>query len=199
MRFRKTGAPISFIIPSGNLGNGVAALWTKKMGLPIQQVHFAHNANHAVVDYLNSGDYEPSDTISTLANAMDVGAPSNVERLKALYPDFSLLKRDVAATSVNDASIQNAIRKSEKHWGQIICPHTATAATVREQIGESTNEWVLVSTAHPAKFETIVEPLIGKPVEVPAPLKAILLNPSQSQNISPNLLELLDALSGPKV
>ncbi len=193
-RFRETGTAPNFIIPSGNLGNSVAALWAKKLGLPIGVVHLAHNANHAVVDFLRTGVFRPETTIPTLANAMDVGAPSNIERMQSLYPSIDDLRRDVHATCASDAEIESIIRTSEREWGQVLCPHTATAAYARRLIPEDQREWILVATASPAKFETIVEPLVGHEIELPEALKHLLNQPSQSQTIAPQLSALFSAL-----
>lgn len=177
----------SFIIPSGNLGNAVAALWAKKMGFPIGQIVMATNANRAVPDYLQTGKITPHSTINTLANAMDVGNPSNLERAIHLYPRLEDFKNDVSAISVSDEEIRNTIKKSAKD-GTIFCPHTATAVQVRESIPG--DHWIVVATAHPAKFETIVEPLIGKKVEVPVVLSALLNKKSIYSEINPDLKEV---------
>lgn len=193
-RFRETGAAPNFIIPSGNLGNSVAALWAKKMGLPIGVVHLAHNANHAVADFLKTGVFRPEPTIPTLANAMDVGAPSNIERMQSLYPSVDDLRRDVQATCASDSEIEAIIRTSERDWGQVLCPHTATAAYARRLQPDDQREWILVSTAHAAKFETIVEPLIGHEVPLPVALQQILEQPSKSETIAPQLPAFFAAL-----
>src|SRR6185369_13017615 len=90
---RDAGRPASYIIPSGNLGNSAACIWAKQMGFPIDRILLAHNANRTVPDFLASGKYEPRASIPTLANAMDVGNPSNMERLLALFPDAAALGR----------------------------------------------------------------------------------------------------------
>jgi len=190
--------PASFIIPSGNLGNSLAALWAKKIGLPIGPVHLALNANRTVLDYLMTGILEAHPTVATLANAMDVGNPSNLERLKVLYPSIEAIRKEVSAESIRDDQIRDAIRTSELDWGQILCPHTATAAVYRKHLqsrGEELDrDHVIVSTAHPAKFETIVEPLIGHTVAVPEALVKILNQPAHSRTIQPRLEELMKNL-----
>ena len=188
---KEVATPIDFIIPSGNLGNALAALWAKKMGLPIGRIHLAFNANHSVVDYFKTGQFKPSATIATLANAMDVGNPSNFERVMALYPSFSDLNRDVSAQSILDSEISEVIRTSQKEWGQILCPHTATAAAVRKKIKAlEAQQFILVSTAHPVKFETIVEPLISEKLPIPPSLDTILRRPVYHQTIAPNFESL---------
>jgi threonine synthase len=187
-----------FIIPSGNLGNALAALWAKKIGLPIGPIVLSLNANRVIADFLKTGVYAPAPTIATTANAMDVGNPSNLERLRALYPNLEDLRADVRAESVSDDEIRNEIRTSEVEWGQVLCPHTATAAVVRRRLAKEPDfedrEWILVSTAHPAKFETIVEPLVGHAVELPGALKEILRRKATFDTIAPTYAALLARL-----
>jgi threonine synthase len=168
---------VGFIIPTGNLGNAVAALWAKRIGMPIGPVVLALNSNRGLADFVSTGKFTPSETIPTLANAMDVGNPSNLERLRDLYPDIDSVRQSIRAGFVLDQEIESEIRSSERDWGKLICPHTATAAVVRKRMDAEAGgeqEWALVSTAHPAKFETIVEPLIGHSVSVPPALAEVL-------------------------
>ena len=173
------------IIPSGNLGNSLAALWVKHMGLPLGSIHLALNANRGVAQFLETGVAPTGKTIATLANAMDVAQPSNLERVRALFPEMNTLRKNISADSVSDQEISEEIKVSEQEWGQILCPHTATAAVVRKRKPKG-GRWVLVATAHPAKFETIVEPLIGHPIPVPEALQEILKRPSVLKTIQAN-------------
>lgn len=187
---RQYGESASFIIPSGNLGNALACLWARQVGLPIGAVVLAHNANRAVPDYLADGHWRPRPSVATLASAMDVGNPSNMERLLALFPDVAQLRRAVSACSVSDAQIRARIRVGYEEYGQIWCPHTATAAEAWERLPpelRAAHRWVLVSTAHPAKFPEIVEPLIGRHVPVPESLAALFARPSHSVEIEASL------------
>lgn len=177
---KKYGANPNFIIPSGNLGNAMAALWAKKMDFPIGQIIMATNANKALPDYLETGVKKSHQTISTLANAMDVGNPSNLERAIHLYPKLEDFRKDVDAISVSDDEIKKAIIEGKKS-GNIWCPHTAVAAFVRESIPG--DHWIIVATAHPAKFETIVEPLIGEKITVPPALQNLLTKKSVFKEI----------------
>jgi len=186
--FSETGEGPGFIIPSGNLGNATACLWAKKMGFPIREVVMSTNQNHSLVDYALTGKFAPHATISTLANAMDVGNPSNIERILNFYANHEEFKKDVRAFSVNDTQIKETIRNGEKNWGESFCPHTATAVYTREQL--KTPHWIIVATAHPAKFETIVEPLIGKRIDVPKALEEILHKPTFKKLISAELESL---------
>ncbi len=195
--FRKYGEPASYVIPSGNLGNAAACIWARKLGLPIREIVLAHNANRTVPDFLDTGDWRPRPSIATLASAMDVGNPSNMERLRSLFPELADLRTAVIAESVDDAAIRERIRKGFERYGQIWCPHTATAAEVYERVvaGKRKGRWIVVSTAHPAKFSEIVEPLIGRKVPVPAALAELYARPTQYTEIEPELSALRAALS----
>ncbi len=180
--WRKHGQKASFIIPSGNLGNSVACLWARQMGLPIGDIVLAHNANRTLPDYLQTGVLQPRPSIATLASAMDVGNPSNLERMSQLYPDAAQLSQQLEAVSISDAQISARIISDFATRGQVWCPHTATAAEAYEQLPaerRASGRWVLVATAHPAKFREIVEPLIGQAVTVPENLRRLFELPSQ--------------------
>jgi len=190
---RRYGERASFIVPSGNLGNALACLWARQLGLPIGEVILAHNANRAVPDFLASGEWRPRPSIATLASAMDVGNPSNMERLRALFPELQELRGAVSACSVTDAEIRTRIRVGYEEYGQIWCPHTAIAAEAWERLPEekrARGRWVLVATAHPAKFPEIVEPLIGRAVPVPPSLAALFARPSESTELEADLAAL---------
>jgi threonine synthase len=150
-----------------------------------------------VTDYLRTGDWQPRQSVATLASAMDVGNPSNMERLRSLYPAIDQVRGQVSAYSVGDAEIRATIRRDAAELGQVWCPHTATAAHVyREKLAATAGNkhWVLVSTAHPAKFNDIVEPLIGREVPVPPALAALLSLPRQETRLDANLDALRSAL-----
>ncbi|MGH8295688.1 MAG: threonine synthase [Steroidobacteraceae bacterium] len=194
---RRHGEPASFVVPSGNLGNAVACIWARRLGLPIAQVVLAHNANRTVPDFLETGDWRPRASVATLASAMDVGNPSNMERLRSLYPQASEMRSAVSACTVDDEAIRARIRTGYQELGQIWCPHTATAAEAYARLPAQRREsgrWVLVSTAHPAKFREIVEPLIGRELEVPESLAKLFARPSACTEIDAELASLRDAL-----
>jgi threonine synthase len=197
--WRRYAEPASFIVPSGNLGNALACLWARRVGLPIGEVLLAHNANRTVPDFLASGVWQPRPSIATLASAMDVGDPSNMERLRALYPQLEELRGAVSACSVSDAEIRARIRAGFQEYGQMWCPHTATAAEAWERLSPARRRerrWVLVSTAHAAKFREIVEPLIGREVPVPETLARLFARPTQYIEIDGTLAALRQALLG---
>jgi threonine synthase len=199
--WRKHGERASFVIPSGNLGNAAACLWARKVGLPIGEIVLAHNANRTVPDYLESGIWQPRPSVATLASAMDVGNPSNMERLRALFPELPDLRGAVSAFTVTDDAIRSRIRAGFDEFGQVWCPHTATAAETFERLNaarqgapRSRGRWVLVGTAHPAKFREIVEPLIGRAIAVPETLAKLFARPTECTEIDADLSALRAAL-----
>ena len=195
---RRDGRPPNFIIPTGNLGNALACIWARETGLPIGEIVLASNANLTVPDFLRSGEWQPRPSTATLASAMDVGNPSNMERLRWLFPSVGQLRGKVSAVPVSDDAIRAAIRRDHRELGQTWCPHTATAAHVYRGLepARRAERWVLVATAHPAKFNDIVEPLIGEAVPVPPALAALLQLPSVQTEVEPTLGALRAVLEG---
>ena len=196
--YSEHGERASFIIPSGNLGNAVACIWGRRLGLPIGDIVLAHNANRTVPDYLQSGQWQPRASIATLASAMDVGNPSNMERLRNLFPGMSELVHAVSADSVDDTAISGRIRAAFHDWGRSLCPHTAVAAEVYARLPaprRRASPWVIVATAHAAKFREIVEPLTGEAVSVPESLMRLFARPTAYTEIPANLEGLRAALN----
>jgi threonine synthase len=194
---RAHGESASFVIPSGNLGNATACVWARKLGAPIESIVLAHNANRTVPDYLRDGVLRPRPSIPTLACAMDVGNPSNLERLSALYPDAAALRAAVSATSIDDEAIRARITIDFQRYGRIWCPHTATAAETYARLAPAVRaqgRWVLVATAHPAKFREIVEPLIGQRLPLPPSLALLYERPSNFSEIDASLPALRQSL-----
>jgi threonine synthase len=195
--FRKTGRKPGFVIPTGNLGNGVACIIAREIGLPIGPIVLATNANRTIPDYFESLQWLPRASKQTLASAMDVGNPSNMERLRGLIGDADVLREQLSVASVDDAQIESQIIKDYADFGFATCPHTATATFTWDHIEDSVrdaNDWILVATAHAAKFETIVEPLIGDAVPLPDVLAQILSRPSRFVSIKPDLAALAKAM-----
>jgi threonine synthase len=181
------------MIPSGNLGNATAALWARRTGLPVGRIILAMNANRTVAEYFETGEWKPRPAVPTLANAMDVGDPSNMERIRDLSPELSRLREGADVVSVSDDEIRETIREEFQQRGEIWCPHTATAVYAAKTLPRQPT--ILVATASPAKFDTIVEPLIGKKVDIPEPLARILAQPSHVQSVDPTLKALQQALN----
>ncbi len=194
---RAHGTHANFIVPAGNLGNALACIWARAMGMPIGAIILATNANRTIPDFLATGDWQPRPSIQTLASAMDVGDPSNMERLRHLIPDFGELRGSVEAYPVEDEAIRQQIAKDYGRLGRIWCPHTATAAWAYDQLPQArrTGEpWIIVATAHPAKFDTIVEDIIDAPVPVPPELAALLELPAHCEALEPHASSLARAL-----
>jgi threonine synthase len=194
---RRTGRKPGFIIPTGNLGNAFACIMAREMGLPIGPVILATNANRTIADYFETLEWLPRASLQTLASAMDVGDPSNMERLRHMVGEADVLRDQLGVLSVTDEQIRASIRQDFEDFGFATCPHTATATHTWRQLDDEladAHDWILVGTAHPAKFETIVEPLIGAAVPVPPELQALLDRPAHAVSIEPNLAALAEAL-----
>lgn len=197
--WRRHGKRLSAIVPTGNLGNGLACIWARAVGMPIDHIVLAVNENLTIPEFLSTGDYRPRPSKATLASAMDVGDPSNMERLRHLIPDFGDLRDAVAASPVDDREIREQIARDFARFGEVWCPHTATGFHAYEQLPEAERRrsaWVVSATAHPAKFESIVEPIIGRTVPVPESLAAILKLPAECTPIGPALDGLRPLLLG---
>lgn len=193
---RATSRPLSFIVPTGNLGNAVAALIAKRAGLPIDRVLFATNRNRPVPEFIETGEYRARPSVSTIANAMDVGDPSNVARLRFMMAEDPTLPGALGALSVDDETIRARIRSGEADYGKVFCPHTACGIEMLEherRLG-SRDDFCLVATAHPSKFENVVEPLVGHEVEPPPALRAMLARPTVSEVVEPDCASLKDRL-----
>jgi len=196
--FRSSGRKPGFIVPTGNLGNGFAAFLAKEMGLPVGDIILATNENRLIADYLEGADWLPRTSIETLASAMDVGNPSNMERLRSLFGEAAEISQRTQAISVTDDVIQDEIRQNYDDFDLATCPHTATATFVWRQLDEAERtekDWIMVATAHPAKFEQIVEPITGAEVPLPAELADILSRPRRFLKIEPDANALARALS----
>lgn len=178
----------NYIIPTGNLGNATAAFWAREMGFPINEISLSTNDNKVICDYLSSGTYIPQKSILTLANAMDVGNPSNFERLSHLFPTYELFKKNIMAISVDNIKISQTIQEVYNKYNYIICPHTATSFYVKNKLNLDPS--IVVSTADPCKFDDIIEPIILDKVPISEELKKLINKKLSFINIEPNLTEL---------
>jgi threonine synthase len=170
-------------VPSGNFGNLTAGLIARRIGLRVARFVAATNVNDAVPVYLRSGRYEPRPSVRTVANAMDVGAPSNFERVQALYDgDLAALRRDVVGYAYEDGRVIAEIGRVYREHGYLLDPHSAIAwLALRDQLAEEPDATgVFLATAHPAKFPDVVGPAIGRKVELPLALAEALTRPRHS-------------------
>jgi threonine synthase len=189
--FNSTGKKPGFVVPSGNLGHGFAVLLARAIGLPVGTVVLATNANRTLKEWHSTGSYEPRPSVQTLANAMDVGNPSNFERLSAL----PRAARELRVELVTDEEIVARIRSEAREY--VWCPHSATAVEAWTRLSDSERSerpWIVAATAHPFKFAETVEPLIGRRIEPSPKLAAILDRPQHKIRIRANLAKLGEAL-----
>lgn len=178
-------------VPSGNFGNLTAGLWAWRLGVPIAGFVAATTVNDTVPRYLADGRYEPRPSVPTLANAMDVGDPSNAERMRALVGDDHGALRAIVTPSVHtDAEVRTGIRDIWRRHGYAADPHTAIAYLGLSAAPAAAATRILLATAHPAKFRETVEPLIGEPVACPEPLAEALTRERKVERIAPTLAAL---------
>jgi threonine synthase len=183
--FRRTSTAADVIVPTGNLGNALACVLARRLGLPIGEVVLATNSNRTLSEYFSGQDYRGRPGLATLANAMDVGDPSNFERLAWFYRDRDLRDSDIRAFSVSDEIIRQTIREVDERYHMEICPHTACAVEVlhmRRKFGHY-RPHLVAATAHPAKFDEVVEPLLGRAIEPPPALGELLTRDSHAEEL----------------
>ncbi len=193
---RTIGTSAIACVPSGNLGNLTGGYLAKAGGVPIKQFIAAHNANDFFPNYLAGTPREAGPSVRTASNAMDVGVPSNFERLTALMPDATL-RATIWGTSVDDAQTIARMQSVRSATGYVADPHTAVGLEAvqryRTATGDHTPIFVL-ATAHPAKFPEVVEPALGQAAETPPRLAEYWNRPTQVQPLAPTLDALRDAL-----
>jgi threonine synthase len=182
-------------VPSGNFGNLTAGLIAKRLGLGVRRFVAATNVNDVVPEYLRSGIYETRPSVRTVANAMDVGAPSNFERIRAMYDDdLDRIREDVAGAAFDDARVLAEIGEVDRRFNYLLDPHGAIAWLGLQQALDADPEaiGVFLATAHPAKFREVVEPAIGRPVALPATLADALARPRHSERLAVRYPALVD-------
>jgi len=197
-----SGSRVVCSVPSGNFGNLAAGVMAQRMGVPIAGFVAATTVNDTVPRYLETGVYEPRPSVPTVANAMDVGAPSNFERLQWLFGGDRAAMRAMIGSSVHsDHDVRLAIAELHHRYGYVADPHTAIAylgtkasAFARDRNASALQHFFL-ATAHPAKFAEVVEPALGQAVPMPAALAQALARPRVVERIGPTLREL-DAILG---
>lgn len=195
---RQPGAAM-FSVPSGNFGNLTAGLIAKRLGFPIARFVAATNVNDVVPAYLTSGIYTPRASVPTIASAMDVGAPSNFERMRVLYDDdVARLREDVMGAAFEDREVVAAIREVYERHRYVLDPHSAIAwlglrAAVRDP--HAAVRGIFLATAHPAKFRETVEPAISRTIELPESLRDAMARPRHVTRIAPRRDELARLLT----
>jgi len=190
--------PLFISVPSGNFGNLAAGLLAREMGLPVDRYVAATNANDVVPAYLRSGLYTPRPSLRTLSSAMDVGAPSNLERIRALlHDDLSRLNGIVFASAWSDEATEEAIRRADAEWGYTLDPHGAVGLLAMEEALRGAppgTRGIVMATAHPAKFAEVVEPVLGRTLPLPEALAERMRAPSHARPVAPTLEALRGAL-----
>jgi threonine synthase len=191
----KAGPIVS--VPSGNFGNLTAGLIAKRIGLPVRKFVAATNVNDTVPHYLRTGEYCPKPSRRTVANAMDVGAPSNWERVEALYGgDIAAIRADIDGCAYTDAQVLEEIGRVYRRHEYLLDPHSAIAWLALQDAlkAQPDADGVFVATAHPGKFREVVEPAIGRSVPLPRPLQDALGRPRHSVTMDVNYDTLRDFL-----
>lgn len=190
------GKPVTLCVPSGNFGNLTAGLYAMKMGSPITQLVAATNVNKTIPDYLDSGNYSARDSVATISNAMDVGAPSNFERMSAHF-SWEEMKKIILGVSVSDDETRETIKFVYDEGDYYIDPHSAVGWKGLDKLSRENKidfgPVGILCTAHPAKFSEIVEPIVGE-VPVPAALSAAMERKVNSQTIPAEVSALIESL-----
>jgi threonine synthase len=192
----KVHTPLLISVPSGNFGNLVAGVMAWKMGAPINGFAAPTTINDTVPRYFQSGRVEPRPSVPTAANAMDVGNPSNLERLQWLFDgDLTAMRRLISTQAYADHDVREAIKTLYLKYSYVADPHTAiaylgTRIQPLEPLEGVEPARLFLATAHPAKFREVVEPVIGKPVPLPEALAETLARKKDVQRIGPTLGEL---------
>lgn len=187
-QLKKQNKDLVISVPSGNYGNLTAGLIAKQMGLPIKKFIASTNINKVVPDYLETGKYVSKDSIPSISNAMDVGSPSNFDRMMTLYQEnHPKICVDLKGASFNDEQTKKIMRKVYDDFAYILDPHGAVAYLGLQKELDSTNELgVFIETAHPAKFIDVVEEVIQTKVKIPNHLKDCLTKEKHSIKMANN-------------
>lgn len=171
---------IVICVPSGNFGNITAGLFGKRMGMPVSRFIAANNRNDIFFNYLKSGKYEPKPSVQTIANAMDVGDPSNFARVLALYGSHEAICKDIAGCTYTDEQIRETLKNCYQQHKYLLDPHGAVGYRALCEYLKPNEVGVFLETAHPAKFKDTVESIIGEPVVIPAKLQEFMKGKKQS-------------------
>ncbi len=173
---KKLGKEIVFSVPSGNFGNICAGVVAQKLGMPVKHFLAAVNSNRTVVDYLQTGKYEPKPSVQTISNAMDVGNPSNFIRIQKLFNNsFEELKSNFSSLSYSDEQTKEAMKEIYENSNYVADPHGAVGYLGLKEYQLSENEYgVFLETAHPIKFGHVVEDVLGIDLTIPEQIQNVL-------------------------
>ena len=184
-------------VPSGNFGNICAALFAKRAGLPIKRFIAANNANDVFYEYLRTGEYLPRPSVQTIANAMDVGDPSNFARVYDLYGKrHEAICRDICGATYSNEQIAETIKDCYERTGYLLDPHGACGYRALKEGLQEGEVGFFCETAHPAKFKGIVEDIIQEPVAIPERLQAFMRGEKRSVALSRDFREFKSFLLG---
>lgn len=168
-------------VPSGNFGNITAGLFGKRMGLPVKRFIAANNRNDIFYQYLKTGEYNPRPSIATIANAMDVGDPSNFARVLDLYGgSHDAIAAEISGETYTDGQIRETVQQAYEETGYLLDPHGACGYRALAEGLKPGEIGVFLETAHPAKFRQTVEDIIGKDIRIPEKLQAFMRGIKQS-------------------
>ena len=196
-QLKKAGKADNLVIcvPSGNFGNITAGLFGKRMGLPVKRFIASNNSNDIFYQYLQTAQYNPRPSVATIANAMDVGDPSNFARVLALYENsYEAICAEIAGATYNDEQIRETVKKVYQETGYLLDPHGACGYRALEEGMQEGEVGVFLETAHPVKFLETVESIIGDKVEIPAKLQAFMKGKKQSIEISKDFVSFKEYL-----
>jgi threonine synthase len=184
-------------VPSGNFGNICAALFGHAMGLPIKRFIAANNANDVFFNYLKTGQYEPKPSVQTIANAMDVGDPSNFARIIELYGNsHKRISSLISGATYSDSQIAESMKSCREQTGYILDPHGACGYRALKENLKIGEVGVFCETAHPAKFKDTVEGIIGSEVAIPERLAAFMRGEKQSVPMTKDFADFKKFLLG---
>ena len=185
MKEKLNGNKLVMCVPSGNFGNICSALFGHEMGLPIDRFIAANNANDVFYNYLQTGQYNPKPSVQTLANAMDVGDPSNFARIYDLYgKSHARISQLISGATYSDEQIAETMRQCYNETGYVLDPHGACGYRALKEGLREGEVGVFCETAHPAKFKEKVDAILGTDIEIPARLRAFMDGEKQSVEMS---------------
>ena len=186
-QMKKLGKADNLVIcvPSGNFGNITAGLFGKRMGLPVARFIAANNRNDIFYQYLLTGEYKPRPSVATIANAMDVGDPSNFARVRDLYgDDHDAICKDISGAAYTDEQIRETVQRAYNETGYLLDPHGACGYRALSEGLKPGESGVFLETAHPAKFLQTIESILHKEIPIPEKLQAFMRGTKQTVQLS---------------